>query len=296
MDEGVSRHRAVLAAYGVKTDATGKPVLTPSQIAARRRQEAERLERLERRTEAARALQWYWSISAVALATTLGVTVSIVRDADPFNRVESPWWLQVAVFVVGLAVLVGAQLGMNTIMKRVVLAGGPQDPRDRHGGWVLVALAALCIAAGWAIRADRIADEPVVAVDSQVSCYLAGRNYQCRASWDYDGHGYGGQVPTSLGEGPRQIEISAAHPYVMITGQDEPLTRYSVWIAGLLVLVSGARWLSRSLALTRRLRRAARGNGGPALAAGPTIGRLATVDPSFDIFLPPGDLGPHKRG
>jgi hypothetical protein len=61
---------------------------------------------------------------------------------------------------------------------------------------------------------------------------------------------------------PRQVEVSAADPYVVIIGQDTTVKRYSVWVAAPVALVSCVHWLRGSVALTRRLRRAARGPGG----------------------------------
>lgn len=258
--KGVSRHRAVLAAYGVETDNTGKPVPTPSQIAARHRR---KVERLDLRTEASRALLWYWSISAVGLVTALGYAAYLAHETDPFNYRESPWWIFAAVLVGGLTELAVGMWALDVSMKRVALAGGPQDPQDRYGGCALVAVTLLCVAASLAGQADRISDEPLATVDTQVVCYETnhGRSKECLASWEYDGRTYSRRVSASLGEGPRQIEISAADPYVVLTGADIPVRRYGVWVVAPVALAGGVHWLLRSIALTRRLRRAARSTG-----------------------------------
>jgi hypothetical protein len=191
-----------------------------------------------------------------------GAPCPIAYDTSPFNHRDLPWWASIPVLGWATALFVVAPLLLEVIMDRVARAGGPQDPQDRHGCWVLVGVGLLCVAAGWAIDVVRITDDPVATVDAQFNCVDLGRSRTCFASWEYDGRTYGRRVPTWSGEGPRQIEISAADPRVMITGTDTPIGRYSVVVVAPVALGGSVRWLRRSIALTRRLRRAARGAGG----------------------------------
>ncbi|MFC5232233.1 hypothetical protein [Pseudonocardia zijingensis] len=285
---GYARHSAVLKAYGVELDALGRPEPTRSELVARRREQAVGL---DLRTEASRALRWYWSISAVGLGTTVGVMVFTGQDLSPYNRHESPWWVHVGLVGAGLLVAVGLGRALHVLMERVALAGGPPDPGDRRGGWTLVVVALLCVTISWAVHLGRIADEPVATVDAEVGC-TRGRIDRCWASYEYAGSHYRERVSPHIAPGPRQLEISSAHPHVVITGEDNPFTRYGIWVLTPVALACGARWLSRSVELTRRLRRAARGEGaveGPAIPS-----RLPEVDPSLHRFLPPYGRGPGR--